>query len=84
MTGDGFSVISSSLDTPLIVVTAAGGDEQAGCLVGFHCQSSIEPVRYCVWLSKANHTYRVALRSTHLAITSSPPQTSRWRTGLGP
>ena len=31
-------------------------------------QSSIEPERYCVWLSKANHTYRVALRSTHLAI----------------
>jgi len=25
-------------------------------------------MRYCVWLSKANFTYRVALRSTHLGI----------------
>jgi flavin reductase (DIM6/NTAB) family NADH-FMN oxidoreductase RutF len=68
MTDDGFGAISSSLDTPLIVVTAAEGHELAGCLVGFHTQASIEPLRYCVWLSKANHTYRVALRSTHLAV----------------
>jgi flavin reductase (DIM6/NTAB) family NADH-FMN oxidoreductase RutF len=68
MTDDGFGAIASSLDAPLIVVTAAEGREQAGCLVGFHSQSSIEPMRYCVWLSKANYTYRVALRSTHLAI----------------
>ena len=68
MADDPFGAIASSLDTPLIVVTAAEGREQAGCLVGFHCQASIEPLRYCVWLSKANHTYRVALRSSHLAI----------------
>jgi flavin reductase (DIM6/NTAB) family NADH-FMN oxidoreductase RutF len=68
VTDDGFGAIASSLDTPLIVVTAAEGQERAGCLVGFHTQSSIEPLRYCVWLSKANYTYRVALRSTHLAI----------------
>jgi flavin reductase (DIM6/NTAB) family NADH-FMN oxidoreductase RutF len=68
MTEDPFGVITSSLDSPLIIVTAAEGRERAGCLVGFHCQSSIEPLRYCVWLSKANHTYRVALRATHLVI----------------
>ncbi len=68
MTGNAFATIMSSLDTPLIVVTTAEAQEQAGCLVGFHSQSSIEPARYCVWLSKANYTYRVALRSTHLAI----------------
>ena len=68
MTDDGFGAIASSLDSPLIVVTAAECQELAGCLVGFHTQSSIEPLRYCVWLSKANHTYRVALHSTHLAI----------------
>jgi flavin reductase (DIM6/NTAB) family NADH-FMN oxidoreductase RutF len=56
------------MDTPLIVVTTAEDTERAGCLVGFHSQSSIGPPRYCVWLSKANHTYRVALRSSHLAI----------------
>ncbi len=68
MSDDAFGTIMASLDTPLIVVTTAEGGEQAGCLVGFHTQSSMAPQRYCVWLSKANHTYRVALRSTHLAI----------------
>ena len=58
----------SSLDTPLVVVTTAVGDERGGCLVGFHAQSGIEPGRYCLWLSKANHTYRLALRSTHLGV----------------
>ncbi len=66
--GDAFDGIMSSLDAPLVVVTTAAGQERAGCLVGFHSQSSIEPRRYCVWLSKANHTYGVALRSAHLAI----------------
>jgi flavin reductase (DIM6/NTAB) family NADH-FMN oxidoreductase RutF len=68
MDRDAFSVIMSSLDARLIVVTAANDGERAGCLVGFHAQSSIDPERYTVWLSKANHTYRVALRSTHLGI----------------
>jgi len=68
MTADAFAAIMSSLDARLIVVTTAEAQEQGGCLVGFHSQSSIDPERYCVWLSKANHTYRVALRSTHLAI----------------
>ena len=63
-----FTDIMSSLDVPLIVVTASDGNERAGCLVGFHTQSSIEPERFCVWLSKANHTYRIALRATHLGI----------------
>lgn len=68
MPRDAFTTIMSSLDNPLIVVTTAEGHERAGCLVGFHAQSSISPGRYCVWLSKANHTYRVGLRATHLAV----------------
>lgn len=52
----------------MVVVTTAVGAERAGCLVGFHAQSSIEPKRLTVWLSKANHTYRVALRATHFAV----------------
>ncbi|WP_205304897.1 flavin reductase family protein [Nocardioides sp. 616] len=69
---DAFSALMSSLDTPLIVVTTGnetdGVLERGGCLVGFHTQSSIGPERYCVWLSKANHTARVAQRSSHLAV----------------
>jgi flavin reductase (DIM6/NTAB) family NADH-FMN oxidoreductase RutF len=68
VTDDAFGTIMASQDAQLIIVTAAQAQEQAGCLVGFHTQACIEPGRYCVWLSKANHTYRVALRSTHLAI----------------
>ena len=68
MTSDPFNAMVSSQDPGLIVVTTAEAGEQAGCLVSFHSQSSIGPQRYCVWLSKANHTYRVALRSSHLAI----------------
>jgi len=72
MSDERLGTIMSALDTPLVVVTAAETQERAGCLVGFHCQSSIEPARYCVRLSKANHTNRVALRSTHLAVHFLP------------
>lgn len=65
---DSFDTIMRSLDTPMAVVTTAIGNERAGCLIGFHAQSSINPERYSLWLSKANHTYRVMLRSTHLAV----------------
>lgn len=65
---DAFDTLMSSLDPALIIVTTAVGEERGGCLVGFHAQSSIEPGRYCIWLSKANHTYRLALRATHLGI----------------
>ena len=63
-----FETLMTGIDPAMIVVTTAAGGERGGCLVGFHSQSSIDPSRYCVWLSKANHTYRLALRATHLAI----------------
>jgi flavin reductase (DIM6/NTAB) family NADH-FMN oxidoreductase RutF len=68
MATENLSSIVTSLDPAMIIVTTAVGDERAGCLVGFHTQSSLDPERYCVWLSKANHTYRVALRATHLGV----------------
>jgi flavin reductase (DIM6/NTAB) family NADH-FMN oxidoreductase RutF len=67
-----YDAVVASANAAMVVVTTAattaGGEQRAGCLVGFHSQSSIEPRRYTVWLSKANHTYRVALLATHLAI----------------
>ena len=30
--------------------------------------SRASPQHYCVWLSKANHTYRVSLRARHFAV----------------
>jgi flavin reductase (DIM6/NTAB) family NADH-FMN oxidoreductase RutF len=66
--GDAFDAVMGPIDPAMAVVTTAGGTERAGCLVGFHCQCSIEPSRYAVWLSKANHTLRVALLAEHVAV----------------
>ncbi|MEV5545632.1 flavin reductase family protein [Streptomyces sp. NPDC052309] len=56
------------LDPDMCVVTAAAGGERAGCLVGFASQCSIEPVRFVVWLSEVNRTYRVARTADVLAV----------------
>ena len=68
MSAEVFGTLMSALDPPLAVVTTAAAGERAGCLVSFHTQASMAPQRYCVYLSKANHTYGVALRASHLAI----------------
>ncbi|MFI5531804.1 flavin reductase family protein [Kitasatospora sp. NPDC051853] len=56
------------LDYPVYVVTAAAGGERAGCLVGFGGQNSIDPARFTVWISKVNHTHRIALHAPVLAV----------------
>ncbi|MDF3140015.1 MULTISPECIES: flavin reductase family protein [unclassified Streptomyces] len=56
------------LNPDMCVVTAAVGGERAGCLVGFASQCSIRPVRFVVWLSEANHTFRVARSAQVLAV----------------
>lgn len=63
-----FSAVVAQLDPPMAIVTTIAGGERAGCLIGFHAQCSIEPVRYVVWLSKANHTCRIALRAQTLVV----------------
>jgi flavin reductase (DIM6/NTAB) family NADH-FMN oxidoreductase RutF len=63
-----FDDVSGTLDYPMVVVTTAAGDARSGCLVGFHTQSSIEPARYAFWLSRANHTFRVALLAEAFAV----------------
>jgi flavin reductase (DIM6/NTAB) family NADH-FMN oxidoreductase RutF len=68
MADSAFKTIAAAMDAPLVVVTTAEGEERAGCLIGFHAQSSITPERYSIWLSKANHTYRVGLRASHYAL----------------
>ncbi|MFF8019387.1 flavin reductase [Streptomyces sp. NPDC007929] len=56
------------LNPEMYVVTAAAGGERAGCLVGFASQCSLRPVRFVVWLSELNHTFRVARRADVLAV----------------
>ena len=63
-----FDDLVGAFDAPLVIVTAAAGELRGGCLVGFHGQAGIEPVRYGVRLSRANHTFRVAMFAEHLAV----------------
>ena len=67
VTGTGaFDDIIDDVDSPIYIVTTASCGETAGCLVGFATQCSIEPVRFGVWLSKLNRTYRIACSATTL------------------
>lgn len=67
--GEGaFDALMAGADPAMVVVTTTAEDVRAGCMVGFHSQSSMTTEQYCLWLSKANHTYRVALRASHLAV----------------
>jgi flavin reductase (DIM6/NTAB) family NADH-FMN oxidoreductase RutF len=65
---DPFDQLMASLDPAMVIVTTAAEDERSGCLVGFHAQSSIDPHGYAVLISKANHTFGVAVRATHFAV----------------
>jgi flavin reductase (DIM6/NTAB) family NADH-FMN oxidoreductase RutF len=65
---DHFDAIMARLDSPMAIVTTASDENHAGCLVGFHSQSGIEPSSLSVWLSKANHTFRVAVFAEVFAV----------------
>ncbi|WP_030946542.1 flavin reductase family protein [Streptomyces sp. NRRL S-646] len=58
----------SRLSPDMCVVTATAGTERSGCLVSFSSQCSIQPARFVVWISKANHTYAVARAADRLAV----------------
>jgi flavin reductase (DIM6/NTAB) family NADH-FMN oxidoreductase RutF len=65
---EAFHEVMAGIDFPMVIVTAADGDDRSGCLVGFHAQSSIDPPRFTVWISKMNHTYAVARRAEVLTV----------------
>jgi flavin reductase (DIM6/NTAB) family NADH-FMN oxidoreductase RutF len=60
--------LMTALDYPMLIVTAAAGDEADGCLVGFATQTSIHPVRFLVCISRRNHTHGIAVRARALAV----------------
>lgn len=66
--GHAFDQLMAQLDSPMAVVTTTTDQERAGCLVGFHSQSGMEPNSLSVWLSKANHTFRVATFADIFAV----------------
>jgi len=66
--GSAFDAVTLANDASVVLVAADDGHEVDACLVGFHSQCSINPLRYAVWLSKANHTYRIASRAEVLSV----------------
>lgn len=69
-----FQRLVYALDYPMFVVTAVAADdgERSGCLVGFATQTSIDPERFLVCVSRKNHTHGVATRATHLGVHEVP------------
>ena len=76
--GPGLDDFVAGLDYPVFVVTAASGDERDGCLVGFSTQTSIDPPRLLVCLSKANRTTRIARTSQVRSRVASSSTGLRW------
>jgi flavin reductase (DIM6/NTAB) family NADH-FMN oxidoreductase RutF len=66
---EAFERLVASLDYPMVVVAAAAADgERSGCLAGFTTQSSIDPPRWVVCISKVNHTHEVASKASVLVV----------------
>jgi len=63
-----FDEVTGLLDYPMFVVTTTAGGVNAGCLVGFASQASINPPRFLVGLSDKNHTHRVARDASRLVV----------------
>jgi flavin reductase (DIM6/NTAB) family NADH-FMN oxidoreductase RutF len=57
------------IDYPYYVVTVRSPDaEMSGCLAGFVTQCSIDPPNFLVCVSKVNHTFGVAERSSGMGL----------------
>ncbi|ORV81670.1 flavin reductase family protein [Mycolicibacterium iranicum] len=67
-----FENVVSLLDYPMFIVTTASAGHLAGCLVGFTSQTSINPPKFMVGLSRKNHTFTVARKADHLAVHLLP------------
>jgi flavin reductase (DIM6/NTAB) family NADH-FMN oxidoreductase RutF len=60
--------LTSGLEYPMFIVTAAAGGERNGCLVGFATQCSIDPPTLLVCISKANRTFGTAENAASLVV----------------
>jgi flavin reductase (DIM6/NTAB) family NADH-FMN oxidoreductase RutF len=67
-----FAKLALKLDYSMFIVTAAAGDDRAGCLVGFASQVSIHPPRFLACLSIKNRTFRVARGAETLVVHFVP------------
>jgi flavin reductase (DIM6/NTAB) family NADH-FMN oxidoreductase RutF len=63
-----FEAFIGGLNYTMLVVTCRADEQRAGCLIGFSTQTSIDPPRFLVCLSRSNVTTRVAARAEYLAV----------------
>lgn len=63
-----FETVAGLIDYPMYVVTAGAGNDLSGCLVGFTTQTSLDPLRFLVCVSQANHTHAIAAAADHIAV----------------
>lgn len=69
-----FTRLMAQLDYSLLILTAAAGEERAGCLIGFATQVSIHPPRFLACVSVKNATYRVACRTDTVVVHFVPEE----------
>jgi flavin reductase (DIM6/NTAB) family NADH-FMN oxidoreductase RutF len=67
-----FNAIVGNLEYPMFIVTARAGDERLGCLIGFATQTSIDPPRMAICLSRKNRTHRRGRDCAALAVHCVP------------
>lgn len=63
-----FLSITASVNQAMVVVTASHRGNRSGCLVGFHGQVSIEPLRWGVWISRVNHSFPIVTEADTVAV----------------
>lgn len=63
-----FAALATQLEYSLFILTAAHGEERAGCLIGFASQVSIKPPRFLACLSVKNRTFRVAAHVQNVVV----------------
>lgn len=62
------TALAQGMNPQLYVVTSVSTDGKAGCLAGFVTQCSLEPERFLVCISRANHTYEIARKADLLGL----------------
>jgi flavin reductase (DIM6/NTAB) family NADH-FMN oxidoreductase RutF len=66
--GNSAAALTGLADYPIYVVCIEHDGQKAGCVAGFVTQCSIDPVRFLVCVSKANHTYQVAEGASAMSL----------------
>ena len=63
-----FDIVAAGLRSSPAFVTASVNGDHAGCVVRFHTQCGIDPIRYAVWLPTRGSTYALSRHATHIAV----------------